>query len=193
MKKSLVILFASLVLALTPWTTIRAQVEIDDEDTEETLDFDDEDEEEGDDDDVASTEIDIPVGMEAEMDSLLSEWNNKTYLIPEGDCTDTGINPDFDRETYIHRLQRLPNVIEMPYNDVVRHFIDQYTGRGEHHPRRQQFLHAHLRGGPRGLSVAVRAKVPARYRECTEPAGRKPRRCRWPVAVYDYHWQAVRP
>jgi membrane-bound lytic murein transglycosylase D len=129
MKKNFVILFASLVLALMPWTTIRAQVEIDDEDTEETLDFDDEDEEEGDDDDVTSTEIDIPVGMEAEMDSLLSEWNNKTYLIPEGDCTDTGINPDFDRETYIHRLQRLPNVIEMPYNDVVRHFIDQYTGR----------------------------------------------------------------
>ena len=79
MKKNFVILFASLVLALVPWTTIRAQVEIDDEDTEETLDFDDEDEEEGDDDDVASTEIDIPVGMEAEMDSLLSEWNNKTY------------------------------------------------------------------------------------------------------------------
>ena len=78
--------------------------------------------------DLEDADIAIPASMETELDSLLAEWNNKNYLIPEADC-DGGVNPEFDRETYIHRLQRLPNVIEMPYNEVVRKFIDQYTGR----------------------------------------------------------------
>ena len=128
MKKQFKILFALLCVGAMPCSVVRAQV-IDDDEELETLDLTDEDDSADDVDEVVTTEIDIPAVMEAEMDSLLSEWNNKTYLIPEGDCTDTGVNPDFDRETYIHRLQRLPNVIEMPYNDVVRHFIDQYTGR----------------------------------------------------------------
>ena len=35
----------------------------------------------------------------------------------------------FPREVYIDRLRRLPNVVEMPYNDVVQDYINQYTGR----------------------------------------------------------------
>lgn len=81
-----------------------------------------------DEEEETTDEILMPDGMEAELDSLLELWNNKNYLIPEGEC-EGGTNPEFDRDTYIHRLQRLPNVIEMPYNDVVRRFIDQYTGR----------------------------------------------------------------
>ncbi len=77
---------------------------------------------------LSADDIRLPDGMEAELDSLLQEWNNKNYLSPEGDCTE-GTNPEVDRETYIRRLSRLPNVIEMPYNDVVRKFIDQYAGR----------------------------------------------------------------
>lgn len=78
--------------------------------------------------DFDDADIAFPASMETELDSLLVEWNNKNYLMPEVDCSE-GVNPEYDRETYIHRLQRLPNVIEMPYNDVVRKFIDQYTGR----------------------------------------------------------------
>ncbi len=128
MKRIFKIVLATITLVALPAMQVSAQVEIDEE-TEETLDLEDDDEADGDDHEPTAAEIDIPAGMAAEMDSLLLEWNNKNYLIPEGDCNDTGVNPDFDRETYIHRLQRLPNVIEMPYNDVVRHFIDQYTGR----------------------------------------------------------------
>lgn len=102
-------------LFLAAPSTLCAQIEDDDyDDEEETTD-----------------EILMPDGMEAELDSLLELWNNKNYLIPEGEC-EGGTNPEFDRDTYIHRLQRLPNVIEMPYNDVVRRFIDQYTGRLRH-------------------------------------------------------------
>ncbi|MBQ9284953.1 MAG: transglycosylase SLT domain-containing protein [Bacteroidaceae bacterium] len=129
MKKTFILLFASLTFASAPWADTYAQVETDEDNTEEAIDLDEDTDEDDEETDAVNARIDIPAGMEAEMDSLLNEWNNKTYLIPEGDCNDTGVNPDFDRETYIHRLQRLPNVIEMPYNDVVRHFIDQYTGR----------------------------------------------------------------
>ena len=79
-------------------------------------------------DSLSAEDISMPDGMEAELDSLLQEWNNKNYLTPEGDCTE-GTNPEVDRETYIRRLSRLPNVIEMPYNEVVQKFIDQYAGR----------------------------------------------------------------
>lgn len=108
------LLLATLFLAAP--LALSAQVELDDEesDLEET---------------AVDVEIALPDAMNAELDSLLQEWNNKSYLIPEGDCTGNGVNPEFDKETYIHRLQRLPNVIEMPYNEVVRKFIDQYTGR----------------------------------------------------------------
>ncbi|MCR5180114.1 MAG: transglycosylase SLT domain-containing protein [Bacteroidaceae bacterium] len=99
-----------------------AQEELEEEAIDEMIEEAEEEEEEDDD-------IQMPDAMNAELDSLLQEWNNKSYLIPEGDCTDNGVNPEFSRETYIHRLQRLPNVIEMPYNEVVRKFIDQYTGR----------------------------------------------------------------
>ena len=102
------LVFSSLLLTVP--LTMRAQEEVD----EDPVDIED---------------IAMPDAMDAELDSLLQEWNNKSYLIPEGDCTDNGIDPEFDRETYIHRLQRLPNVIEMPYNDIVRKFIDRYTGR----------------------------------------------------------------
>ncbi len=76
----------------------------------------------------AEEEIILPEGMNAAMDSLLHEWNSQRYLIQVGDCA-FGENREYDKETYIRRLSRLPNVIEMPYNDVVRKFIDQYTGR----------------------------------------------------------------
>lgn len=73
--------------------------------------------------------IDLPEGMASDIDSLLQEWNVKNYLSFDEDCESTRENPVFPKETYINRLSRLPNVIEMPYNEVVGKFIDQYSGR----------------------------------------------------------------
>jgi membrane-bound lytic murein transglycosylase D len=39
------------------------------------------------------------------------------------------VNPVFPDSVYIDRLSRIPAVIEMPYNDIVRRYIDVYTGR----------------------------------------------------------------
>lgn len=70
--------------------------------------------------------IDLPEGMMQETDSLLKEWYAKTYLMMGDSCESSSENPVFDKEVYISRLSRLPNVIEMPYNDIVRQFIDHY-------------------------------------------------------------------
>ena len=74
-------------------------------------------------------EIDLPEAMTYELDSLLNLYNAKTYLRPADDCNMSDVNPVYDKEIYKERLNRLPTVIEMPYNDVVQMFIDRYTGR----------------------------------------------------------------
>lgn len=72
----------------------------------------------------------LPEGMQAqEIDSLLSEWQARSYLLFDESCETTGENPEFDAETFTHRLSRLPNVIDMPYNNVVQKYIDLYSGR----------------------------------------------------------------
>ena len=70
--------------------------------------------------------IDVPEGMLVEIDSLLNLYNSRTYL-NEQNCNFDNTNPEFSKETYVERLRRLPTVMEMPYNEVVRKFIDRYA------------------------------------------------------------------
>ena len=72
----------------------------------------------------------LPEGMQMyELDSLLNDWMTRNYLTNVENCLSTGVNPEFDHETYAQRLSRLPNVIEMPYNEIVRKYIDRYCER----------------------------------------------------------------
>ncbi|MBR6698685.1 MAG: transglycosylase SLT domain-containing protein [Bacteroidaceae bacterium] len=75
--------------------------------------------------------IGLPEGMQDnELDSMLHHWYSRTYLTYDSAaCESTGEDVSYEPEVYMKRLQNLPNVIEMPYNPVVRKFIDQYTGR----------------------------------------------------------------
>ncbi len=74
-------------------------------------------------------EIEIPIGLEDNLDSLLHLYNAKTYLMPDTSCNYRDVNPVFEKEVYIDRLKRLPTLIEMPYNEVVQKFIDRYSGK----------------------------------------------------------------
>ena len=76
--------------------------------------------------------IDVPEAMNYELDSLLNLYYSKTYLQPDNDCNLKDENVNYPKEVYIERLSRLPNVMEMPYNDIVQKFIDRYTGRLRH-------------------------------------------------------------
>lgn len=72
----------------------------------------------------------LPEGMQMyELDSLLNDWMTKNYLTNVENCLSTGVNPEFDDETYAQRLSRLPNIIDMPYNEIVRKYIDRYCER----------------------------------------------------------------
>ena len=76
--------------------------------------------------------IDVPEAMNFEVDSLLNLYYSKTYLQPDNDCNFRDENVTYPKDVYIERLGRLPNVMEMPYNDIVQKFIDRYTGRLRH-------------------------------------------------------------
>ena len=76
--------------------------------------------------------IDVPEAMDYAVDSLLNLYYSRTYLKLDSDCNFRDENPTYPKEVYIERLSRLPNVMEMPYNEIVQKFIDRYTGRLRH-------------------------------------------------------------
>lgn len=87
-----------------------------------------------DDDDNKATAIvldenDLPEGMTLqEMDSLVNNWIVRQH-IDEETCAPSSTDPVFPKEVYVERLSRMQTVVEMPYNDIVRSYIDRYTQR----------------------------------------------------------------
>lgn len=73
--------------------------------------------------------IELPKSMTYPIDSLLNDWKAKNYIDLGKDCSTSTINPLFSDSVYIDRLSRMPTVMEMPYNEIVRKFIDMYAGR----------------------------------------------------------------
>ena len=74
-------------------------------------------------------EIDLPQGMVSTTDSLYLDWISKHYINPAENCTTSEQNPQVSDSIYMDRLKRIPAIIEMPYNKIVREFIDMYATR----------------------------------------------------------------
>jgi len=72
--------------------------------------------------------IGLPLSMTYPMDSLLADWKVKNFVTPATDCNMENVNPVVSDSVIMDRLSRMPTVIEMPFNEVVRKFIDLYTG-----------------------------------------------------------------
>lgn len=85
------------------------------------------------DDNGDSEEIEIPEGMMEELDSLMNLYHSQNFLAVDEDCNLPDFNPTYDKEVYVDRLRRMPTVMEMAYNDVVRTFIDRYAARMRKH------------------------------------------------------------
>lgn len=77
--------------------------------------------------------IDLPKSMTYPIDSLLNDWKAKNYIDLGKDCSTSTVNPEFSDSVYIDRLSRMATVMEMPYNEIVRKFIDMYAGRLRNH------------------------------------------------------------
>ena len=71
----------------------------------------------------------LPQGMVSTTDSLYLDWISKHYINPNENCTMSMQNPQVSDSIYLDRLKRIPAIIEMPYNDIVRKFIDMYATR----------------------------------------------------------------
>ncbi|MBO4606885.1 MAG: transglycosylase SLT domain-containing protein [Prevotella sp.] len=72
--------------------------------------------------------IEVPeaLTMRLAIDSMLTLYHNQNNLSIDEACESTGENPNYTEDEYVRRLSRMPTVMEMPYNQVVRKFIDRY-------------------------------------------------------------------
>ena len=78
--------------------------------------------------DKNSVKFDVPESMMLNIDSLMNNWQSRTLLqILESDSI-SEIQPVND-SIYADRLDRLPSIIEMTYNDVTKQFIERYANR----------------------------------------------------------------
>jgi membrane-bound lytic murein transglycosylase D len=74
------------------------------------------------------TTIYIPESWDIDLDSLMNAWYVKYYM-------DKNDHPGYREvvtasdSVYVSRLSRLNNIIELPYNDIVRNCIDLYVDR----------------------------------------------------------------
>lgn len=140
-KKYILLLFVA--LACYP---LSAQViETDVEDDEEEV-FDEEDDEEDAEEDaelpdsLVTSDVDsiftvggleVPEGMSADVDALLREWHAQNNLeeTTDGEALYPAEPILADPDTYTQRLRRLPSGVDLPYNEIVQRFIEQYAGR----------------------------------------------------------------
>lgn len=77
---------------------------------------------------IQDSTIIYPESFETDTQKLMENWYLKNYAIIDEDSEASADVPT-TKEEFIERLQNMPTVIEMPYNQVVRSYIDMYTQR----------------------------------------------------------------
>lgn len=75
---------------------------------------------------IQDNSIIYPESFETDTQELMKSWYLQGYIV--SDSTETTDVPTTD-EDYIARLKALPTVIEMPYNSIVKSYIEMYTQR----------------------------------------------------------------
>lgn len=79
-------------------------------------------------DTVTDKNIIVPEGIERNFDQLLVDWR-KELKRTKNCSTNFDNNIIYSDSVYINRLYKLPTIMELAYNSVVRSYIDMYTGR----------------------------------------------------------------
>ncbi|MEG1585381.1 MAG: LysM peptidoglycan-binding domain-containing protein [Bacteroidales bacterium] len=80
-------------------------------------------------DTIQDSAIVIPEGLTSELDSILTDWFLINHTYTDSTCASGPYNPAYPDSVYIARLAALPTVMEMPYNPIVRSYINLYTER----------------------------------------------------------------
>ncbi len=69
-----------------------------------------------------------PESFETDTHKMMQNWYLQTYTALDKDA-DSRPDVTTSDEEIIHRLQSIPTTIEMPFNSIVRAYIDTYTGK----------------------------------------------------------------
>ena len=79
-------------------------------------------------DHVNDSTIVVPESMETDVQKMMQNWYLQNYTALDKDVDSRPDAPVSDEEL-IKRLQSIPTTIELPFNSVVRNYIELYTGR----------------------------------------------------------------
>ena len=78
---------------------------------------------------ITDSSIVFPESYETDTRKMLEGWYMKNYTATDDRYKRQG-DVQTDDATIRERLAKLPTLIEMPYNQIVRSYIDRYTQRG---------------------------------------------------------------
>jgi membrane-bound lytic murein transglycosylase D len=77
---------------------------------------------------ITDEDIVFPESFDTDVHKMMTNWYLQNYAVLDADVENK--NPgEVGEETYIRRLQAIPSVIEMPYNQIVRKHIERYVYR----------------------------------------------------------------
>ena len=79
-------------------------------------------------DSINDPHIIYPESFETDVQKMRENWYLSTYAVLDEDA-DSRPLAEVPEEEYIRRLSTMPTTIEMPYNNVVRSYINMYTDR----------------------------------------------------------------
>ena len=77
---------------------------------------------------IQDSTIVYPQSFETDTQELMKNWYLQNYAVVDRSGANLSDVPTSDND-YIARLKKMPTVIEMPYNGVVRSYINMYTQR----------------------------------------------------------------
>ena len=77
---------------------------------------------------ITDSNIVFPESFETDTQKLLESWYMKNYTATDDKYLSSDVKTTDDQIR--QRLSQLPTVIEMPFNSIVRTYIDRYTQRG---------------------------------------------------------------
>ena len=77
---------------------------------------------------IQDSTIVYPQSFETDTQELMKNWYLQNYAVVDRSGANLSDVPTSDKD-FIARLQKMPTVIEMPYNGVVRSYINMYTQR----------------------------------------------------------------
>ncbi|MGM9802889.1 MAG: LysM peptidoglycan-binding domain-containing protein [Muribaculaceae bacterium] len=77
---------------------------------------------------IVDNSIVLPESFETDTKALMNNWYLKNYTVLDS-YVENSKTEEVSDELYIKRLSALPTEIEMPYNQIVRTYIEMYTER----------------------------------------------------------------